>query len=137
MIQIFEVKPSIRVAACIFVVHVFVIFCVLNFEIAIYVSTGMVLAIFASLYWQISAWLRHHCFLRYESASSCWSISFDKEHWQHYSAISCLYLNDSFMWLILRSSVSAHTSAIIGADSMPTERYLQLRRCIICPGIFN
>lgn len=137
MIQSFEIKPSRYVAAYIFIVHAFTLFCALSFEVSALICLSLVIAIFASMAWQIFTWARRHYFLKYEPKVQCWSISSDKHQWRRYNSVTYIYLNNSFVWLILRASGGASTSVIIGVDSMPTERYLQLRRCIICPGIFN
>jgi hypothetical protein len=119
-------------------IHVFTIVCVLVFDISIFISAATVLAIIASLVWSISKWLSmRRYFIKYESSDKCWSVSIDGQQWWRYKSISVAYLNDAFVWIILDSPGRATRAAIIGVDSMPSERFLQLRRCILCPNMFD
>jgi hypothetical protein len=121
------------------ILHVFTIVCVLGFDIPLLMCTVVILMTLVALAWSIKAWLYQQRYsLKYESTYKCWSMSAaDVKQWQQYESVRVVYLNDTLVWIILGSPYSGTKAAIIGVDSMPNERFLQLRRCILCPDMFD
>ena len=120
------------------IVHVFTIVCVLGFDIPIFIRAVMTLVMLASLLWSIKKWAyQPRCYLKYESIYKCWGVSSDAQRWQRYESVSVSYLNDTLVWIILGSPGNANRAAIIGVDSLSHERFLQIRRCILCPEMFD
>lgn len=138
MTEQYEVKPSNFVAIYIIIVHVFTVVCVLNFDISMIISAVAVLVTLASMVWSINKWsCQHHYFIKYEPTYQCWSVSNDGHRWQRYESIRVAYLNDALVWITLSLPGSATRAALIVVDSIPSERFLQLRRCILCPDMFE
>ncbi len=137
MIQQFKVKPSSALAVCIVIAHAFTIISVLCFDVAIIVRASVALLLMISLAWNLYKWSHNHYFIKYESAYTRWSMSLDARRWQQYETVSIAYLNGAFVWIILSSPSRVSRAAIIGVDSMSAERFLQLRRCILCPDILD
>lgn len=88
------------------------------------------------------AWLINHLRpysksfqLIYESKLDLWSLSEDRENWQQFRSLDKIYVNQWFVWVVLSNSDKLTKGLIIGRDSLPSERYLQLRRCILCPEV--
>ncbi len=119
------------------ILHVFTIVCVLGFDISLLMCAAVILMTLVSLVWSIKAWLCQCYSIKYESLYKCWSVSTDAQQWQQYESVSVVYLNDTLVWIILGSPGTGARAAIIGVDSMPNERFLQLRRCILCPNMFD
>ena len=125
-------------ASYVVVIHVFTLIVVLCFDVPWWIHTIFLSAIMGSLVWAINSGLSQpHFFLKYESTYQRWSVSSDNRQWHQYESIRVAYLNESFVWIILASPGGARKAAIIGVDSMLNERFLQLRRCILCPDLFN
>ena len=125
-------------AVYIIVIHIFAVVCVLSFDIPTFVCAVAVLGLLATLLWSIKQWMRQQQYLiKYESIYKCWSVSIEAQQWQRYESISVAYLNDAFVWIILSSPGVPRKAKLIGVDSMGNERFLQLRRCILCPDMFD
>ncbi|MFK8027692.1 MAG: protein YgfX [Gammaproteobacteria bacterium] len=138
MIEQFEVSPSRLMVIYIVFVHVFTIVCVMSFDLSMLLIASTTLILLISLAITLKQWsAKGHFFIKYESAFKCWSVSSDSNHWQRFEHLNVAYLNDSLVWIILSSPGKRSRAKIIGVDSLSNERFLQLRRCIICPGIFN
>ena len=137
MNQQFEIKPSVQIVISISIVHLFVGFSVIYFDVTINVKSVLLIFVLASLIWQINQWRKSGLFAQYKSQNGSWDLSFDNQHWQCYETIKTAYLNGSFVWIIFSAPGQRTRSVIIGVDSMPTERFLQLRRCILCPGMYS
>ncbi|MFK7794261.1 MAG: protein YgfX [Gammaproteobacteria bacterium] len=138
MIEQFKVKPSGLVTAYIAIIHLFALICVLGFDIPNYLRTVGVFALLVSLLWSIKQWLCQQQYLiKYEGLYQCWSISVDAQEWRRYESVRVAYLNDAFVWIVLSSPGVPQKARLIGVDSMENERFLQLRRCILCPDMFK
>ncbi len=119
------------------ILHVFSIVCVIGFDIPVLMSAFAILTIVVSLMWSIKTWRCEHYSIKYESLYKYWSVSTDAQQWQRYESVSVAYLNDTLVWIILRSPGVVTKAAVIGVDSISNERFLQLRRCILCPDMFD
>lgn len=73
--------------------------------------------------------------LMYESNTKLWKVCEKCDNWQQYNTLSAMYINQWFVWIVLSNSDNKTKGLIIGRDSLPSERYLQLRRCILCPEV--
>lgn len=119
-------------------VHVFTIVCVHGFDMPLILIVSATLGLLGSLVVSLKQWsYKGRFFIKYESIFKCWSVSSDSSHWQRYEHIEVAYLNDSLVWIILSSPGKRSRAEVIGVDSLTYQRFLQLRRCIICPGMFN
>ncbi len=131
-------RPSILVVIYIAAVHVFTIICLLGFDLPAPCCAVAILVILASLARSIRQWLcQAPYFIKFESVYSCWSVLVDAPPWQRHESINVAYLNDTLVWITLASPGSVKRVAIIGVDSMENERFRQLRRCILCPDMFD
>jgi len=138
LIEQFEVKPSILMAFFICVVHVFTFVSALYFDLPLFFYVVILLAVLISWVWSINQWSCHqHYFIKYESVYQSWSVSNDTQQWQRYENLSVAYINDALVWIILGSPGGNAMASLIGVDSMDNERFLQLRRCILCPNMFD
>ena len=138
MIEQFEVKPSLLVAIYIAVFHVFTFIGVLYFDASVLIRAVVLLALLASLARALKQWAcQQQFFIKYESVYQCWSVSNDAQQWQLYESLSVAYLNDTLVWITRSSPGGENRAVIIGVDSMANERFLQLRRCIFCPDMFD
>ncbi len=137
MNQQFEIKPSAQIAISISIVHLFAGFSVIYFDVTIDMKSALLILVLASVTWQLNRWRKSGLFANYESQSDCWKLSLDNQHWQYYETIKTAYLNGSLVWIIFSAPGQRTRSVIIGVDSMPAERFLQLRRCILCPAMYS
>ena len=138
MIEQFEVKPSALMSLCIVIVHVFTFFAALCFDLPILIYVAILLGVLVSLAWFIHTYIHRQCFfLKYESHYQRWSASNDAKQWQRYDSLNVAYINSTLVWIILASPGRVSKSSLISVDSMAKDKFLQLRRCILCPEMFD
>lgn len=142
MIEQFEVKPSGLIVIYSIFVHALTLLCVLSFDIPVMASSVAVFLISVSFVAAVRSQKQpSSCSIKYESKYPCWNIcwnaSADEQVWQRYETVKIAYLNDTFVWIIMNSPNNVSRAVLIGVDSLPNERFLQLRRCILCPTMFK
>ena len=130
--------PSRLMTIYIVVIHVFTGICILSFDIPTTLCAVGVIILLASFLWCLKQWVfQPQSLIKYEYIYKRWSVSDDVQQWQYYESVNVVYLNDTFVWIILSSPGIPSQAKLIGVDSMEDERFLQLRRCILCPEMFG
>lgn len=76
-------------------------------------------------------------YLIFELKSSLWKFSEDGVKWQYFDGLSAIYVNRWFVWIVLSNQHNHSKGLIIGSDSLLDERFMQLRRCILCPNLLH
>ena len=133
MIHLFEIKPSIQTISFIIFVHLFVAILIVNFVVPDYMKFFLVSAIVVSFYYQWCQWKLSKCQLKYAAKTKQWSVSAGSVECINYQELRTIYLNCTFVWIILSSPGLSSKYIWVGVDSMSAEKFLQFRQCILCP----
>ena len=137
MTELFEVKPSHTISIYIVAIHLCGLILILLFQIPPAVCVAGVILLAFSLLDGVKRYLsRSHYWLKYEPIYKYWAISIDGKVWRRYQDLRVVCLNDALVWIILSSAGQSQSAVMIGVDCMLNERFLQLRRCILCPDAF-
>ena len=136
MIYEFKVKASIYVALTIITAHSFSIGLISLFAIPVTLKLVAIVMTVISLCWQLHKWYESDIEIRYQASNQSWTVPGEGKCGQSYSVIKTVYLCDVFVWIILSSPGQAVKPVIVGVDSLESEKFLQLRRCILCPELF-
>lgn len=75
--------------------------------------------------------------INFTSNNMLWSITENSKKCEYYHSASCRYINAWFVWIVFSNSNGSKKGIIIGRDSLPTERFMQLRRCILNPELIQ
>ena len=137
MIETFKIKASNFIALAIVVSHVISVVLIVQFAVPIVIKLMVGVIVICSLNWQLLKWHKSNMVLRFQPSVCCWSTSIDSKHWLAYSAIKKVYLCDVFVWIVLSSPGKVDKPVILSVDSLEGDKFIQLRRCILCPELFS
>ncbi len=75
--------------------------------------------------------------IQFEPAAGVWKQGGNTGSWLRFNRISKIYINQWFVWVVFCTHEKRAKGIIIGRDSLPIERFMQLRRCILSPQVIH
>ncbi len=137
MIEEFYVKFSPGFFIFLVGLHIIVFGVAINFQIPSIVKLLIIVFMLVISYAKFKQIKDEFCILKFDSKTKTWKMSKDGRNWHCFDVVNTIYLNDWFVWLVFKNSTKHTQGVIIGRDSLPIERFMQLRRCILCPEVIH
>lgn len=115
--------------------HLCVICVVFLFDVSIYAKAFLSISLLIISWVQIKRHYVSMYTLTYQAKTNTWAIAEIEGNYEQYTDISKIFVNEWFVWIVLKQLNITSRGIFIGRDSLPSERFVQLRRCILCPDI--
>ncbi len=132
MTEIFEVQPSKWVLAWIIVIHLLAMAVIAMFVLPIEIKGMLGLLVVILGVWQWRKWSSRIWRLQFDASRGQWKMGSGYQDWNLIDSVQPIYVNDQLIWLKFYCAGRSLT-VIAGVDSLSKEKYLRLRRSVICP----
>ena len=133
----FEIKPSRNITFLLLAVFVLAIFTVFQFAILLWVKIFLVITICSYGIWEIRKWKTSRYVLCFETQTQQWNVSLNQSEVRIINSLWPLYLSDRFVLLRLDLGGRNTACVLVLTDSLAKDKFLQLRRCILCPEVMS
>ena len=137
MTYTFKIKQPLGLILYLACLHLFVAICLYNFLMPAVVKVALILIIFLSLSRYFYKYLCEVMIVSFHPLTQRWSVSVNGQKSVLFDQIRTIYLNKTFLWVILQSKIHGKLTLITSAESLTEDKYKQLRRYIISPGLFK
>ena len=101
------------------------------------VKIALILIILLSLCRYFYKYFHEVMIVSFHPLTQRWSVSVNGQKFVLFDQIRTIYLNKMFLWVILQSKSHGKLTLITSAESLTEDKYKQLRRYIISPGLFK
>ena len=137
MKQQFVLKRSVVFLAVITLVHIAAAGVSLTYNLSAFWHAGLIIICLASLAMCFRREYYKNVILRFNSNVMQWELLDSGSFWRKFDQVEKIYMNKWFVWIVFYTNGVSVLGVIIGRDSLPIERFMQLRRCILSPRVMH
>jgi len=137
LIQQFAVKRSIILLCSFLFIHLAAMSVSINFQIPVSWKLLLTCVLFVSLFICLVLEYQKKFCIQFEPATQIWKLQVNDGSWLRFNTVSKIYINQWFVWVVFCTHNKHAKGIIIGRDSLPVERFMQLRRCILSPQVIH
>ena len=110
---------------------------VLGYDVPTLVKVFLILVLLTFLVILVRREYKKEIVLKYDYVLMEWCVGEPNSGDIRFDVISKAYINDWFIWVIFSAHGKHSKGIIIGRDSLPIERFMQLRRYILSPEVMS
>ena len=137
MIQQFVLKRSATFLTVIFIIHVAAAGVTLTYNLSKLWQAGLIVLCLISLLVCFHREYYKKMIIQFNSKVMKWELTVSDSHWRKFDQMENIYITKWFAWIVFYKYGVGAYGIIIGRDSLPTERFMQLRRCILSPRVMH
>ncbi len=137
MIARFYVQPSKIVCLCLLGLYLLAAIALTQFHLAVMYKWTLFVCLGLSAVRFLIKWRKSAILCEYNANKDRWQVSKATGEWIQVFKIRAIYVTDRCAWINFHTGSGKVIAVLIGADALPADKFLQLRRSVICPAVLR